>query len=218
MAEENSFWTGVVVATVIAAGLYYCSEQEKVQKVQPINSLPVYSASDAVAGAEIPLPKVAPKPPLPLTNYETFESGVYYYVAVATEIEKKKGITTGDVVGFRYHGKNENGEHVLQQVSGSGRDTSYFSMCSVPCKLIRHDDGSRTAYRTSSIIGAALEDVMRGYLKQQKPKRQAAPMKQYWENDTMVVPVQKATTGPVFDNNELTETDEAAMPNSEPEN
>lgn len=212
MAEENSFWTGFVVATVIASGLYYCSKRDDQQKVQPITPLRAYSTTDSVAGAELPLPKPTPTPPLPLANYESSENGVYYYVAVASEIEKKKGITTGNVVGFRYHGKNENGEHVLQQVSGSGRDTPYFSTCSVPCKLIRNDDGSRTAYRTSSIIGAAFEDAMRGKLKQQKRKRQAAPTKQYWENDADASFDKKAVTDPAPISNDAVTAEEDTVP------
>jgi hypothetical protein len=96
-------------------------------------------------------------------RYDEERSGTYYYIASVSEDDRKKGKATGDVVGFRYLGKNAKGEHVLQQVANDGTPLSK-SYCSEPCRII-HSGNDLLGFNTESIIGAAFLDAMNGLLK-----------------------------------------------------
>lgn len=103
----------------------------------------------------------APPPAKP--NYQEAENGTYYYITAVSEDDRKKGKATGDVLGFRYSGKNENGEHVISQISDQDRAIDTL-VCKEPCKIIKSEDGSRTPFVSNSIIGSVFEDAMLGHL------------------------------------------------------
>ena len=108
--------------------------------------------------------KAALPAPVPVANFVEEEKGTYFYVTAVSEEDQKKGIAVGDVVGFRYFGKNEKGQHVLASVTDDGRIVSKAS-CSEPCTIIKRADGTRIAYDPSSIIGSAFQDAINGLLK-----------------------------------------------------
>jgi hypothetical protein len=103
----------------------------------------------------------APLPAKP--NYQEAENDTYYYITAVSEEDRKKGKATGDVLGFRYSGKNDNGEHVIHQISDQDRTIDTL-ICKEPCKIIKSEDGSRTPYVSNSIIGSVFEDAMIGHL------------------------------------------------------
>lgn len=194
MAEKETDWPiWLLVGGLIFAGAMWAdSSDTKPPPASMAINAPV-SAMDAIDD-----PKPIPKPVIPTYNYDTEEKGIYYYVSEASEDQRAKGITTGNVVAFRYHGRDSDGHHVLEHIYGNGAYSS-MSTCSVPCKLIKDDDGRRTAYRTSSIIGAAFQDAMNGHLKIHRTKRRTPPPEPTWEDDPIVAPssVEPAAVEPV---------------------
>jgi hypothetical protein len=169
--SDDSFWSGVVVMGVLAGSLYYCTREDEPAppKSEPTN----YStlADAAVAGANSDAPYV---PPAPTHNYDDKEGATYHYVGAVSEEQQKKGQASGDVYSVQYGGK-EDGAHIL--ITPSGRYS-----CEVPCKIIKGSNGARIAYSETSLIGAAFQDAMRGFLKPvpkaPKPKpivQEAAP-------------------------------------------
>ncbi len=103
----------------------------------------------------------APVPPPP--RYDQVEDGTYYYISDVSEEEKKRGKAVGSVIGFRYLGKNEKGEHVLLNVANAGTPLGK-SVCADPCRIIKQGN-ERVGFSTDSIIGAAFEDAIAGNLK-----------------------------------------------------
>ena len=180
MADKGDIWVTLLIVAAVVYGVSSCKEEPKAAVIQSniTSEEMAISAAGAVARAETSLPKPVIPPPSP--NYETVEDGVYYYVATPSEEQRKRGINTGSVLAFRYFGKNQNGDHMLVQVYDNG-SMGYVSTCSVPCKLIRDGNGRRTAYRPSSIIGAAFEDAMGGFLESTKPKLRTVTQEQQFE-------------------------------------
>ena len=105
-----------------------------------------------------------PAAPVPTPNFVQEENGTYFYVTAVSEEDRKKGKAVGDVIGFRYLGKNNKAQHVLATVSDDGQVISK-AYCSEPCALIKRSDGTRIVYDPSSIIGAAFQDAMNGLMK-----------------------------------------------------
>lgn len=118
----------------------------------------------AAAATDDKMPTSALPAPAPMHNFVEEERGTYYYVAAVSEEDQKKGKATGDVVGYRYLGKNDKGQHVLVSVADNGRVITK-AYCSEPCAIIRYGDGQRIAYNPGSIIGAAFQDAINGSLK-----------------------------------------------------
>lgn len=108
-------------------------------------------------------------------NYDEVEDSTYYYIAAVSEEERKQGKGAGSVSGFRYLGRNSDGNHILAAVSDSGA-VSRYSRCPNKCVVIHFSDGDRTAYNTGSIIGAAFEDAIRGRLKRWVAPRPQEPV------------------------------------------
>ena len=107
---------------------------------------------------------VNPSKPRPAPRLVEDESSTYYYVTAVSEEDEKKGKAVGNVIGFRYLGKNDKGQHTLRQITKDGKPLSK-SFCSEPCRIIKYEDGERVAYDPSSIIGAAFQDAINGHLK-----------------------------------------------------
>lgn len=121
-------------------------------------SPPIAAATDTkIPTADIPAP-------VPAHNFVEEEGGTYYYVTAVSEDDQKKGKAVGDVLGFRYLGKNEKGQHVLASVAEDGRVMSK-AYCSEPCAIIKYGDGERIAYNPNSVIGSAFQDAINGLLK-----------------------------------------------------
>lgn len=102
----------------------------------------------------------------PTPHYIEERHGVYYYSEEVSENDKKEGQAAGRVLGFRYRGKNEDGDNVLQ----SNEFPSLRATCSDPCVVI-HGMGTQVQYNEDSVIGAAFSDVMNGYLKEYKVEK-----------------------------------------------
>lgn len=105
-----------------------------------------------------------PPAPVPTHNYVEREGATYFYVTAVSEEDQKKGKAVGDVLGFRYLGKNDKGQHALAQVADNGRVISN-ALCSEPCAIIKYGEGERIAYNPDSIIGSAFQDAINGFLK-----------------------------------------------------
>ena len=101
---------------------------------------------------------------MPAHNYAEEEDGVYFYVSAVSEEDRKKGKAVGDVYGYRYLGKNDEGQHVIASVTNNGQ-IIFKAYCSEPCKIIKYGDGDRSAFSPNSIIGSAFQDAINGALK-----------------------------------------------------
>lgn len=110
----------------------------------------------------------------PTQNFVEEEEGTYYYVTAVSEDEQKTGKAVGDVLGFRYFGKNDKGQHVLASVAESGRIIAKAS-CSEPCAIIKYGDSERVAYNPNSVIGSAFQDAMNGLLRVAPSPASAGP-------------------------------------------
>ena len=106
----------------------------------------------------------APTPP----NYVEHRKGVYYYVAAVSENDQKDGHGAGKAIGFKYLGKNADGEYTLVAVSENGAAIGKAT-CADPCKII-HDQGETFEYNPQSVIGSAFEDAINGRLEVGKRK------------------------------------------------
>lgn len=108
-------------------------------------------------------------------NYDEAEETTYYYIAAVSEEERKQGKGAGSVSGFRYLGRNSDGNHILAAVSDSGV-VSRYARCPDKCVVIHFSDGDRMAYNNGSIIGAAFEDAIRGRLRRWIAPRPEQPV------------------------------------------
>jgi hypothetical protein len=142
---------GLVTVAACAAMLAACGQSET---APPPVLVPIDTSPSATA----------PPAPAPTPNFVEEEKGTYFYVSAVSEEDRIKGKATGDVSGFRYLGKNDEGQHTLVSVSDDGQVTAK-SYCSDPCSIIKRSNGSRIAYNPGSIIGGAFQDAMNGLLK-----------------------------------------------------
>lgn len=120
--------------------------------------------SEPLTSSDVTLPEFLEAPNQADYNYDERSGWSYYYVAALNEDDKKRGLVSGSVSEFQYLGKNKEGEHVLAIIGQNGT-VSYEAKCNASCRIIKYSDGSRIAYNTSSIIGAAFQDAIRGKLK-----------------------------------------------------
>ncbi|MFC7499022.1 hypothetical protein ACFQRC_07280 [Enterovirga sp. GCM10030262] len=89
-----------------------------------------------------------------------------------SEEDRKRGKEAGDVVMYRYAGFWD-GEFHLEGLNDNGDITS-VNTCSQPCIALKSYYGGRmirTAYNPASVVGAAMEDAMKGRLVRKKPER-----------------------------------------------
>lgn len=140
----------IVISAACAIMLVSCEKSETA-------SPPIVAATDSeLPTAELPAP-------VPTHNFVEEERGTYYYVTAVSEEDQKKGKAVGDVLGYRYLGKNDKGQHVLASVADNGRVIAK-AYCSEPCTIIKYGDGERIAYNPNSIIGSAFQDAINGLL------------------------------------------------------
>lgn len=205
MADDDSFWTGVVVTAVIAGSLYYCTrDDEKASSDLTKNSPSSYAIAAAGDAAK---PNESTEPPPPPSNYVAEENGVYFYETVVSDDDKKKGRATGDVIGFSYIGQNSAGRHVMRIFSETGSEIGVAG-CSNPCQLIRHEDGRRAAFNPNSVIGSAFLDVFRGHMKQAKTKPASESITEPEKNNPQAQQTMSVSKGFYIDD-PIVEPDEA---------
>lgn len=108
-------------------------------------------------------------------NYDEAEETTYYYIAAVSEEERKQGKGAGSVSGFRYLGRNSDGNHILAAVSDSGA-VSRYARWPDKCVVIHFSDGDHMAYNNGSIIGAAFEDAIKGRLRRWIAPRPQEPV------------------------------------------
>lgn len=101
-------------------------------------------------------------------NYVTAEDGVYFYQPALTEEERRRGVATAYLSGFRYYGRDTNGEHVIVAVDQYGR-AGMPAHCGNPCRVIRFDDGRRLLNRNNLLLGSVFEDAAAGRLQNTHP-------------------------------------------------
>lgn len=115
-----------------------------------------------VAGAKT-APKTKP-------HYIYAENGTYYYAAAISRQQREAGYVAGDAVGYKFYGKNANGEYVLARVSGSG-SIEEFIYCKSPCRVIRTGSGDRIVNNSRLLVNLAFSDAFRGALRNTNPDR-----------------------------------------------
>ena len=120
------------------------------------------SGQTSTANSEV-LPTVPNMPPAPIPNWAEEDEGVYFYIASLSPQDIEEGKAAGDVIAYRYLGKNSDGEHVLANIANDG-SIAYRAYCADDCSIIRYENGQRIAYSPNSIIGSAFNDAMRGLL------------------------------------------------------
>jgi hypothetical protein len=181
--SDDNWWSVMIVVGLMGFAVYSCNK-DKTESAPPIpeTAMPVSlpdatSKGLAAAGISVSLPKPVPTP-APKPYYDVVENRVYYYAGVPSPEERQKGSASGSTVGFQYLGRNDLGEHVLQQVVNGV--PAWKSSCANPCKLIKYDNGDRKVYNPDTILGAAYRDAIMGFFKPKKayPQKPQQPVKQ----------------------------------------
>ena len=138
--------------SLVALGLAGCGKAPPAPVAsEAVDSLPSEEASSA-----------------PTPNYAEHRKGVYYYIAAVSENDQKDGHSAGKALGFKYLGKNAEGDYVLGVVDDSGKVLAKAT-CADPCRVI-HDFGQTYEYNPKSVIGSAFQDAMNGLLEVDKRK------------------------------------------------
>ena len=141
---------GIIGGILILSG---CNQADSNDFAAPPEDLPVIEADDTST-------KVVPP------NFDEEEDGTYFYIAAIPEEDQKKGRAAGDVLAFRYLGKNQKDEIVLATVDQQSKKILYKNYCKNPCRIIRSDVGAPVGYNSQSVIGAAFEDAIAGRLEE----------------------------------------------------
>lgn len=122
------------------------------------------SGGQPLPATEAAAEAATPEPPTP--NYVEYRKGVYYYASEVSENDKKNGKAAGEVHGFRYLGKNADGEMVLAVADAP----SVKFTCTDPCRVIHQSTGQDYSFEPTSVIGGVFADAMNGLLKVDKRK------------------------------------------------
>jgi len=128
--------------------------------------------------------------------------GVYWYVSDVSENQRKAGRSAGDAMGFRYLGKNEDGEMRL-----AAADPPYVTaVCADPCRIIHFSDGTNLAFEPTSVIGAAFQDAMNGFLEAPAPPTPKEPKPD--RIDQLSAPVEKRRPVEIGEDGEIAPPDD----------
>lgn len=114
------------------------------------------------ASANQELVAALPDPPKPPAKYDLKEGNDYAYITAVSEEDAKAGKVAGDVLMFRYLGK-EDGVHKVARLSDDGQ-ILFTDTCAEPCVIIKMEGGKRIAYNPNSVIGSVFQDAINGYL------------------------------------------------------
>jgi hypothetical protein len=142
----TSMRTILVLGCIAAIGLTSCAERDSDDSVP-------YSDETYTPQPELP----------PIPNYSERDGDIYHYISLVSEEQRERGIVTGDVISFRYLGRDDENRYNLALVSPQGRIVSRYS-CANPCRVIRNANGTLTAFNPTSIIGSAFNDAFAGLL------------------------------------------------------
>lgn len=134
-----------------------------------LSSLLALTANPTLAG------KPGPKP-----YYIYAEKGVYYYEAALTRPQREAGLIANEAVGYRYFGKNADGEHVVATVDRFGRASEYF-YCKKPCRVVRSNNGDRLVLNGRMLLWSVFNDAFRGLLKNTAPDPQFVKLFRAWK-------------------------------------
>lgn len=107
-------------------------------------------------------------------NYAERDGDLYMYITAVSDEEKAKGRATGDVLIYRYQGR-EGRVHILNQVDDGG-DLVARLECTEPCRIIKMKVGSeisRIPHNSDSVVGSAFDDAINGNLEPAKPTKKA---------------------------------------------
>jgi hypothetical protein len=103
---------------------------------------------------------------IPGPNYAEEENGTYSYIAAVSEEEQKRGRAAGNVLRYVFRGVSR-GVYRISLVDDYGRPIS-DSECTKPCAVIKTSGGGtvvRRGFTPESLIGAAFQDALNGYMK-----------------------------------------------------
>jgi Peptidase family M23 len=144
-----------------------------------------------------PSPALASKP-APKPYYIYAEKGVYYYEAALTRQQREAGYIANEAVGYRYFGKNADGEYAIATVDRFGRISEYF-YCKKPCRVVRSSTGERLVLNSRMLLWSVFNDVFRGLLKNTAPDPQFAKLFRAWktldEKKGLTVAIPSGTPG-----------------------
>jgi hypothetical protein len=103
---------------------------------------------------------------IPGPNYAEEENGTYSYIAAVSEEDQKRGRAAGNVLRYVFRGVSR-GVYRISLVDDYGRPIS-DSECTKPCAVIKTYGGGtvvRRGFTPESLIGAAFQDALNGYMK-----------------------------------------------------
>lgn len=162
-----------LVLAVTCLALAGCGSQSEKSAAA---AYPTYSSPPIEAApVSITTTPTAYSPPEPTHNYVEVRDGTYFYVASVSEEERKLGKAAGRVSGYRYFGRNADGEHELAYVYQSGA-LGFRARCPDNCRIIRFSSGEPLAYNPASIIGGAFEDAINGFLRRSPERKPVLPV------------------------------------------
>ena len=167
---------GWLILLAAGAGLYFYFKKPE-PSPPPIATTPTFvEAGNTLGSAPQPTSVEIPPPPKPTHNYDFRDGDTYGYEAALSDDDRKAGKAARDVVIYRYAGLIE-GKHTLEFLEPDGAISS-VSQCSSDCHAIRTWAGGRSylrAFDPSSILGAAMEDAIKGRLRKPRPSIARAP-------------------------------------------
>lgn len=148
----------------MTSGCDNTSEQPVVPFPKSVPETPVSRATSNATPSDVSPITTPSEAQLPDHNYDEREGSTYYYIAVVSEEDRKRGRAVGNVSSFQYFGQNSKGEHIIASIRMNGT-IAYRAKCSASCRIIDTDDGEKIAYSSRSIIGGAFQDAFRGKLR-----------------------------------------------------
>lgn len=192
MAANNDSISAWSVAFVLAIGFGAYELFFAKASVAPVVSTTALNSSAAtqvntagpVTTAFVPQPTTDPLPaPIasaavkPTHRYGYRNGQDYGYVTAVSEEDRKRGVSAGDVVLYRYAGFYAGEDH-LKYMSPTGSTVDYLR-CARPCHAIEAQEPygqlRLIAFNADSVSGAAFQDAANGFLKAERIQRIQPP-------------------------------------------
>ena len=182
--DSGSFW---FVAAALAIGfgayeLFYAKGSAaplvNTNPLSPTAATQENTAAPLAAQVSQPTTDVAPlaipaAAAIPPHRYGYRNGQDYGYVTAVSEEDRKRGVSAGDVVLYRYAGFYAGEDH-LKYMSPTGSALDYLR-CARPCHAIEAQEPygqlRLIAFNADSIAGGAFQDAASGFLKAEKIQR-----------------------------------------------
>lgn len=174
--DESGIGGYVFVALAAGSLVYFVTARKEAPSPPPTSYIPTPAPMSPASNVPAPAATKAP-PPKPRHYYDSAEGTTYFYSAAVSEEERRTGKIAPDALSFRYLGRDEQGRDMIQHVSSGPGQISY---CARPCKIIHRQNGSSIGYDERSVIGSAIADAQRGFLRKYRaPIQKAEPWTDY---------------------------------------